>query len=250
MKTKLFLIITLFIFISGFGQEEKKVGEKNGVAVTYQLLLKGQTSKKDKYLLIVNVVNNSEKDVYYKVPLIKDSKTGKLNLPYLGEQLGFTKIKVRNSKGLFGNGKSIIGEFTNLLTTDNQAVYIIKKGSIYNQETSFSTSKGVKPLVTNSFTKVLGDISEYDLMLTAEILNGEFVSSCGNMKININAATDAIRGDHLVQTTNGRQFIWVRKTEESFVRENSNDYTLTYNKNTNSYNYSTADGIFCEWVRE
>lgn len=249
MITKLFIIVTLFLSLNIFGQEEKKLNSKDGIDISYQLIMEEEGSKKDKYILIVNAVNNSNEDLYYPVTLIKNT-SGELSLPPFNENLGFTKILVRNSTGLFGDGQSVGGEQTTFFTTKDEIIFIIKKGNVYSAETTFKVKNGAKPLITNTFTKTFNDLSTYDLKLTAAMVTGDFISTCGNIRINLNVLNDTVRGEYLIQTTNGNQFIWIRKSENSFARENSNDYTLTFNKKNNSFLYSTADGMSCDWKRE
>lgn len=249
MKIKLTLIITLlFLTIKVTGQEEKKIANKDGINVTYQLILEKETKKKDKYILIVNAINEGETDLYYSVALTKN-KEGKWQLPYTPSEKGFTKIKARNSTGIFGNGQSIIGDQTKLITTGNSVIYKIKKGNIYTRETTFKVKTGVKPLITNTFTKTFKNLDDFDLKISSDMLNGDYTSSCGNMKITINVDNSTERGDYILQTTNGKQFIWIRKSETTFTRENSEDYTLTYNKSNNTFSYSTSDGITCIWSK-
>ncbi|MDO6600020.1 hypothetical protein [Tenacibaculum sp. 1_MG-2023] len=250
MKTKITLIITLLLItLKISSQEEKALTSKDGVKITYQLLLEDEGKKKDKYILIVNAINESDIDLYYKVKLIKN-KEGKWSLPFISEQKGFTKIKVRNSTGLFGNGQSLFGEQTNLLTIDNSILYKIKKEEIYTQETTFKVKKDKKPLITNTFSKKIKPLDQFDLKISKQMLDGDYLSSCGNIKVNINSGNSTEKGDYLLQTTNGKQFTWIRSSETTFVRENNSDYTLTFNKDNGTYTYSTSDGITCSWERE
>jgi len=252
MKSRFTIIIALLLLllltINVSAQEEKVLGSKNGIKITYQLLLEQEGKKKDKYILIVNAINDTQSNLFYEVPLSKDTN-GKWILPIIPEQKGFTKISVRNSTGLFGNGQSIIGDQTKLLTTNNSILYEIKRGEIYTQETTFKVRKGNKPLITNLFSKTLKDLEVFDLQLSADMLKGDYLSSCGNLKVNINVSNSPEKGDYLIQTTNGKQFLWLRSSETTFTRENSQDFTLTFNKDNNTYNYSTSDGISCSWTK-
>ncbi|MCF6182301.1 hypothetical protein [Lutibacter sp.] len=250
MKTKLFLIITLISFTKLISQQEKRIAVKDSVEITYQLLLKGHSSKKDKYILIVNAINKSNTDKFYTAPMAKSAREGHVTATQSGDS-GFTRIKVRNSTGLFGNGASIKGEFTDLITTDNEAIYVIRKGDIYTQETSFRVLRGDIPLITNTFTKIFEDLSRYDLRLTPKMINGDYVSNCGNIRLNLNTSKDETGRDIVIQTINGKQFIWIRRSEDTFVRKNNcNEATLTFNKTTNSFQYSTVDGVYCDWVKD
>jgi len=242
------IISIIFLSINTNAQEEKVLAKKNGIKISYQLLLEKSSKKNDKYILIINAENTGDKDLFYEVNLYKN-KDGKLRLPILPEDRGFTKIKIRNAKGLFSKGKSIIGDNTKYLTTNIDKLFVVKKGDIYTIETTFKIKKGQKPLITNTFTASLNLLEDYDLKINSNMLEGSYTSNCGNTIININSKQSSEKGSYLIQTTNGKQFIWVKKSDDTFTRENNNDYTLTFNKNDNSFLYSTTDGITCNWIK-
>lgn len=248
MKNNLLIVLLMTFSLQIMAQEEVLLSEKDGVRVSYQLYTEEEGKKKDSYLVIVNAVNNSDTHLYYEVPLIEVSP-GNMTLPLFPEDKGFTKIEVRNSTGLFGNGQSIIGKETDLITTGNAMLFIIEKGEILTDETSFKVKAGNQPLITNSFSKTLGTLDSFDLKIDPQALNGDYLSSCGEIKVNLLAQSSPERGDFLVQTTNGSQFIWIRTSETTFVRENFGEMSLSFNKETNTFSYSTADGINCSWTR-
>ena len=193
--------------------------------------------------------NTSDTDLYYSVELRKDNN-GNWMLPIIPDQKGFTKIKVLNSTGWFGDGQSLIGDQTDYVTTNNSLLFVIKKGNTYSEETSFKVKKGNKPIITNTFLRSLKKLQDFDLKISSKMLDGNYISSCGNVQINISFVNSIERGDFLIQTTNGKQFIWLRTSTTTFVRENNSDYSLTYNKNNGTFTYSTSDGITCVWKKE
>ncbi|WP_405293710.1 hypothetical protein [Algibacter sp. Ld11] len=240
------IILSLLLIMKVSSQDEKQIASKDGVNVSYQIILEEESKKKDKYILIVNYENVSDQDLYYEVQLTKDSE-GQLSLPIIPEEKAFTKIKVRNSTGLFGDGQSLIGDATDLITTSNTLLFELKQGDVSSQETTFKVKSGVKPLITNTYLKSIKSIDEFDLKISSKMLNGDYISSCGNLKININSGNSEEDGDYLLQTTNGKQFIWLRSSETTFTRKNNSDYTLTFNKHNNTFTYATSDGITCSW---
>ncbi len=248
MKTKL-LIIILFLSIKSFSQDEKQIGKRNEVKINYQTILKNEGKKKDSYILIVNAENTNKENLYYAVNLTKNNE-GKWVLPYTPAEKGFTKIKVRNSTGWFGDGQSLTGDLTDYFTTDNKVLYEIKKSEVYTKETSFKVKKGKKPLITNSFSKSLMELSKFDIRISSKMLDGDYISSCGNIKINVSSGNTTEKGDFIIQTTNGKQFYWIRKSDKTFVRGNNSEYTLSYNKSNATFTYSTSDGINCIWEKK
>ena len=246
---KLFLIVLVLTSYTIFSQEEKVLSVKYGVKITYQLVLEEEGGKKDKYILIVNATNNSSNDLYYPIKIETDDTVKALNSLMTGST-GFTKIKVRNSTGWFGDGKSISGASTDFITVNNNRLYKLNAGGVYSQETTFKVRHGKKPILTNSFSKVLQKLDAFNLAITPQMLTGNYVSSCGNTAISITAKKSQDKGDHLIQATNGKQFIWLKTADGSFKRENNNGITLTYNKSTASYTYATLDGISCNWSKK
>jgi hypothetical protein len=169
----------------------------------------------------------------------------------LDEDKGFTKLKVRNAVGIFGGGQSIIGDQTKYKTTEDALLFELKRGNIYTYETTFKVKSGDKPMITNSFLKSLKTVDSFDLKASTKMLNGDYISNCGNFKMNLLMQNNTEHGEHLLQTTNGHQFIWVRLSETTFTRENrTEDYSLTFNKSNNTYTYSTSDGVTCIWSKE
>lgn len=247
MKT-IFTTIFLLLILKVSAQEEKQIANKDGVNISYQLILEDEGKKKDKYILIVSYENVSEANLYYEVQLTQDDE-GNLSLPIIPEEQAFTKIRVRNSTGLFGDGQSLIGDTTEFVTTNNNMLFELKKGNVSSQETTFKVKSGIKPLITNSYLRSIKPIDEFDLMISAKMLDGDYISSCGNLNVNINSGANEEDGDYLLQTTNGKQFTWTRSSETTFVRKNNSDYTLTFNKNNNTFIYATSDGITCTWSK-
>jgi hypothetical protein len=250
MRTILFILIAILLSANNVSsQEEIILANRDGVKISYQLILEDAGKKKDKYILIVQAENISDVDLYYSVRLT-NNEDGTWSLPIIPEEIGFTKIKVRNSTGLFGNGQSIFGDETPFVTTNDYILYELKIGNMYVEETIFKLKSGEKPLITNSFTKSLKEIEEFDIKIFSKMLNGNYISSCGNIVVNISAESSPERGDYLLQTTNGKQFVWIRKSETTFIRENGSGYSLTFNKTDKTFTYSTADGISCIWKKE
>ncbi|GAA4850027.1 hypothetical protein [Algivirga pacifica] len=246
MKRILLLMGALLCTLGLSAQQETVIGTKDGIKVSYQLLLKDEGKKKDKYILIVNAVNETDQDLYYAVPLIPDAE-GNLAMPFSDEEQGFSKVRVRNSTSIFGAGRSVVGEQTELYTTNNELLFLVKKGGHYTNETTFKVEAGNKPLLTNTFTNIVKPLGAYDIKISPAVVNGDYVASCGDVRLNLSFQTTEEDGEHLVATVNGQQFIWLKSTETSFVRKDSNEFTLTYDSHTQSFHYATSDGMLCTW---
>ncbi|MGG8495930.1 hypothetical protein ACQY1Q_05915 [Tenacibaculum sp. TC6] len=249
MKNNYFILncFILLITINSFCQEKIEIAEKGGLKISYQLIKEEEGKKKDSYIIILSAENTNDNNLFYAVQLMKDA-ANKWNIPN-GDEKFYSKLKVRNSTGWFGNGIGISGEKTQLITTDNKLIFEIKKNEVYTKETSFKVKKGVKPLITNTFLKTFSKLDDFDLKISSNMIDGKYLSSCGNLTIDISSQTSNERGDFLIQTTNGKQFIWLRKSETTFIREENQGFTLIFDKVKQSFIYSTSDGVVCNWVR-
>jgi len=247
-KTLLILSMIVFLINTIKAQDEVVLTEQNGIKISYKLLLEDKGSKKDKYVLIAKIENIGDVDKYYSVPL-EQQDDGTMAISAL-TNLSFAKISVRNATGMFGGGLTVNGEQTKYITTGNNILFVLKKGIIVNGESKFKVKTGQTPMITNSFTKSLSELKDFNIKIFSNLLNGNYISSCGNFILNISAEKTAENGEHLIQTVNGKQFIWTRKSETTFTRKGCSGFSLTYNKGSKSFTYSTTDGIVCEWKKE
>ncbi|PHR69712.1 MAG: hypothetical protein COA67_09925 [Lutibacter sp.] len=241
---RIVIIATLLLSVGAVAQEEIKVGSKYGVDINYTLLKTKEAKKKDVYLIVATATNTNDYDLYYtarKVGTAYDNS--------------FTKIKVRNATGIFSKGRSIHGNNLNVKTTEG-LLSVIKAGEIYNFENTFRVKKGVKPMITNTFIRQLKNYEDFTILLNASAVNGEWKTSCGSGSMSLDYGSQNLKNgieektvDAISQVVNGKQFVWLKIADNSFVRQDNNEYTLSYNNDTGMFKYSTSDGITCDWSK-
>ena len=222
------------VFMCSFllsAQEEKVLGTKNGIKVSVQLVLKSQSKKRDKYLLIANGVNNSGKDLYYPAEELFNS---------------FATLTVQNSTQWVGKPKLYLkGELTNQSTTNGKFIYVIKNEEEYTAEYNFDVKKGVKPVITNRFNqKFRKSLKFFNLRIGADLLDGNYRSSCGGGSIAISlkkAKVEEKYVEYLLVTMNGKNTKWKRISDKSFNRLDKSGYTLVFDKVKRSFNYTNSD---------
>lgn len=246
MKKRILTSILLIGFYC-FGQEAKIIGNQQGIEISYQLTTLEKGDKKDKYLVAITAVNKGNEDLYYGVAIVKDAN-GQESFGIL-PQLGFSKISIRNSTGWFGDGKDVMGEQTILRTEDNANLFVFFKEKILNFEFEFNTKSGVTPIITNSYIKTLRPLNTFNIALNDAIINGTWISTCGNSMNSLVFSADA-SGQFINQSVNGRQFKWIRRNVTEFTKENDSNSTLTYNKSNNTFIYANAEGVSCEWNKK
>ena len=128
-------------------------------------------------------------------------------------------------------------------------LFVIKQQQTYSQETKFKVKTGVKPLITNTFSNVFKKLTDFNLEITKDVLNGNYSSSCGKFTFNLMAEENAEKGMFLTQTVNGNNFIWIRESDLVFKREDIEGYSIIYNKDKKSFKYSSSDGVKCVWSK-
>lgn len=250
MKLRI-LISAISLFVSGFlnAQETYVLNNQDGIYVTYELTKLESSSKKDSYLVVVKAENRNNEDVYYGVPQYKigygTSQTSAAN------NQAFAQSSVRNSTEFLGDYAFIPlkGNITRLVTSDNQILFMLGRGNTVTSEKKFKVKTGIKPVLTNSFLVQLKPISYFDLAVSEEMVNGDWISSCGNVLMSLTLTRNENGETIIRQLLNGKQNIWRKVGSNTFEKIFDRNATLTYNKVNNSFSYSTTDGVLCSWSR-
>ncbi len=246
MKRKLFYALVL-VGLTCFGQEAIVIGKQDGIEISYQLTPLEKGEKKDKYLVAISAINKGNEDMYYGVAIVKDA-SGKESFGLI-PQFGYSKIIIRNSTGWFGDGKEVRGEQTIYRTEDNANLFAFLKGKILNFEFEFNTKTGIAPIITNSYVQGLRPISGFNIALNDATVNGTWISSCGNSVNSLVFSADS-SGQFINQSVNGRQFKWIRRSVSEFIKDGDANSVLTYSKSNNTFTYSNAEGVSCEWNKK
>jgi len=243
-------LLSLFSFFFSFLEAQDKIvlNNQDGVYVSYELTKIESGSKKDTYLAVVKAENKNEYDVFYSIPLTKQSN-GTSTIGLL-ENISFAQSSVRNSTGLFGDNLNLNGHQTKLITNDNKALFLIPRGNFITSEKEFKTKKGVIPIITNTFLFSLKGIDKFDVAIDETIINGDWISNCGNVVMTLSMTKNEKGEDMIQQVVNGKQFVWRKSTANSFEKINDKNATLSFNKQTNSFSYSTTDGVSCVWAKK
>lgn len=247
MKSKLFFLLNVLFSTFLFSQETKIIGTKDNVEISYQLTELDKNSKKDKYLITISFENKSDSDLYYALPLMKNSEGKEFLNPLLTR--GFANVLIRNSTGLFRDGRQLIGQETILRTEDNGVLIGLEKNKIYNVEDEFTVKAGEKPIITNSYLNTLRKLDQFNIKMSDAFINGMWQSNCGNTNISLSIVNENGQ-EKLLQTVNGKQIKWLKQNSTTFAKENDTNSTLTYNKSNNKFFYSSSDGNNCEWTKK
>ena len=246
---KFALIFFLFgSFIQLFSQAPVELANIDNVKISYTLTKLESTDKKDKYLIQVTLVNSNSTPIYYAIPgIVNADKTITMD-PFNDK---FAKVKIRNSTGLFGDGIGLSGDNTGLVSTNNSFIYVLHPGKIYNSETTFKVKTGELPIVTNTVKQNLNQLSYYDLQINRSMIDGLWKSTCTS--VDMSMAFQEMTGTSpavIIQSVNGKQIKWLKQTEITFTRENDNSTTLSYQKASNSFLFSSSDGITCTLTKK
>lgn len=248
MKKLIVLAYAFLAFVGVFAQSPIELANIDNVKISYTLTKLESTDKKDKYLIQVTLVNANSNPVYYAIPgIVNADKTVTMD-PFNDK---FAKVKIRNSTGLFGDGIGLSGDNTGLVTTGNGFVYVIHPGKMYNSETTFKVKTGEAPIVTNTVKQNLNQLSNYDLQINRSMIDGLWKSTCTSVDMSLSyVEMTGTSPASIIQSVNGKQIKWIKQTDITFVRENDNSTTLSYQKATNSFLFSSSDGISCTLTKK
>lgn len=247
MRTCL-LTLCIIISYSLTAQEKITLNTQDGIQVTYELTKMDEGDKKDTYLVVARAENTNDHDVYYSIPMTRQAN-GSYVISATANQY-FAQTSVRNSTSLFGDHVNFKGTETKITTNDNKLLYTIAKGAFVSGEQKFKVKKGAKPVLTNTFLLSLKPLDYYDVAINETMVNGDWISDCGNIQMNLTM----IKNEHgdivLQQLVNGRQNNWVKKTAHTFEKSADSNATLSFNKTNGSFTYTNTDGVLCVWKRK
>ena len=242
------LTISLFFYSCVQAQDKLTLNNQDGIYVSYELTKIEGGSKKDTYLAVVKAENKNDYDVFYSVPLTRQAN-GSTMVSILENKL-FAQSSVRNSTSLIGDNINLSGQETKFITNDNKILYSISKGNFITAEKEFKVKTGVKPILTNTFLLPLKSIDNFDIALNETTINGDWTSNCGNIQMTLTIAKNEKNETVIQQLINGKQNIWRKTSANTFEKLNDKTTTLSYNKQNNSFTYSTTDGVSCLWTKK
>lgn len=226
--------------------QERVISTQDGFEIKYTSKKLSEGSK-DKYLITVTAINRNAYPLFYGVATTNNNGTVTVNA--LLNQYS-EKVTVRNATGfLASDGVKIKGELLDLFTEGKaQQLYKYDADKPYNYENEINVKHGDTPIITVTHTYSLKPLSRFNIEASAAMLDGTYKNGCGNTTFSIAVQTNQAV-TVLVQTVNGKQVRWIKNSATSFTKENDPNSTLSYNKEKNSFLYSNADGVSCEWSK-
>ena len=247
MKIVFVVVALLFGNKIAFSQERVPINSQYGISVSYELTKIEESKKKDRYVIIVKAENTTDKDLYYSVPLT-NNPNGVKEVGLLTNRV-FSQVEVRNSTSMFGTFVDLKGIETDINTKDNKRLFTIRKGEFITNEKEFSVKSGTKPIVTNTFLLPFNPSTFFQPAVDNKVLDGSWVSNCGNVSMTLNYSVAQNGSEMLAQTINGNRIIYKKISSTSYEKFNDTNVTLTYDEATNQFTYSTKDGVVCVWKK-
>lgn len=241
MRLTFLFLATIFSF-SLFAQDMQLGESKYGIEVKYGYTFLKKKKKKDQYLILAEVKNNSDQDLYYAVN--KDA--------FADRDLSFARVNVRNTKGVFANtGAFPKGEATLYFTKTGEKIYKIKKGVSYKADNKSSVDKGSKPIITNDFPYELKVLKDLDVeYLSDPFISTAWTSDCGDFDFNLKFQKMGTDTMIITQFVNGREFKYQHNADGIFLRIDNPNYSITYAQDGSNFFYMAEDGVTCSWKRK
>lgn len=247
MKIKLLASI-LFFNIYVMGQTETVLSNQNGFEISYKAQ-KLSSGKKDKWLMSVTAVNKTSNPLYYGVATSKLTDGSYSVNPLVGQFS--SRVTVRNATGfLSSDGVKIRGEQTYFVTETKDAIlFQYEPGRIYNYENEINVKGGDTLIVTVTHFYQLRELNDFNIAISSTFIDGDYNTSCGGTTFSLTLHEQS-GSTWMIQTINGKQIKWLKRTATQFTRENDINTTLSYNRIKGKFTYSSSDGINCEWNKQ
>lgn len=198
------------------------------------------------------VLNNSGKDYYYQAPMRFDTKKGVYKKSNTSANLALYQMKVRNASTIFqGTTINFYPDLTHYETTDNNMIYVLKKGHVYSKRSTFTLSHELTPEIGVELMKTLSDIEEYDnIVLTRVAFEGKYLSDCGEEQNDFKFVNYGYDDEKLLQTPvpfykDELRKYWIRVSNNRYVSETNSDELLIFNPKTKTFIYTSIDGKVC-----
>lgn len=242
MKSLVMATLAVGLLTTSNVTAQTQLFEYEGFTVNAKVQKLEEQKKKDKHLMQIRMLSE-EQDLYYPANMAIDSKTKKKRL----SSKRFGSVKVQNATGLF-KSQSIEGEASQFKTEDGTVLCVFKKDKIYNENDKFKVKSGVEPVLTYEERKTLKPLSEYNLLIDGQMLEGLWKSDCIDGEILITYIDTGVK-DVLILRNGTKSHSWVRRGAQVFDKTNMTA-SLTYDKQTSELIYFNNDGIQCRWKRE
>lgn len=248
-KMKPLIMFAAFVLITfcSHAQQTQQLNNKDGLFASVELTRIDSSKSKETYVAIAKIENKNNFDVYYAVPMVKNT-SGQYEVSLL-ENKSVAQMSVRNSTSFFGDNLNFVGNDSKLTTNDNQKLYFIPKGGFLTVEKEFKVKVGNKPIITNTFLISTKKNDEFEIALNEKQLNGEWVSTCGNFTIILAYSIGNNNQGLLIQKVNGKEINWKKTAAFSFEKVGDSNTKLTFNQVKQSFTYASSDGVVCTWSK-
>ena len=241
-------MVTLIILLTtshSIAQSTDTVRSKDGITVTYTLKKTSTGDKHDWYHLDLFARNDNPHDVYYA----KYSATTTTPNTY-----SFSRVIIYNTSRLEGFGGTTIpvqGDATGMKTDRNMILFRIAVGRQIRTTQEFTVKTGQRPNVFFGIDGPFQKLDAYKLVVSSEpVTAGLWVSSCGNVSMDLQQVTQTGGRIELKQRVNGREQTWVRNAQGVFEKPGDTSARLSWNSVGNVYTYTNDDGVVCLWQKK
>ncbi len=145
MKIRFLLLLLLFALSQQvWSQSFTEISNRDGVSVSYKISKTDSSStKKDKYLLEVNIRNNNDYDLAYLIPKFTDMTYPLIDL-VVNNTLNILGMKLPSE--IF----SLTGYQTSLQTADQKIICILPSKQVIKSEYKLITKKEITPIVSTA----------------------------------------------------------------------------------------------------
>ena len=221
------------------------VRSKDGITVTYTLKKTSVGDKHDWYRLDISARNDLPHDVYYS----KFSASTTTPNTY-----SFSRVIIYNTSRLEGFGGTTIpvqGDATGMNTDRNMMLFRIGAGRRISAGVAFTVKTGQQPNVFFGLDGPFQKLEAFKLVMSSEPVSAAtWISSCGNVPMDLQQVTQPGGRIELRQRVNGRDQVWVSNAQGIFEKPGDAAARVSWNSLGNVYTYTNDDGVVCLWQKK
>lgn len=241
-------LLATFLLMPGIAvrsQGTDTIRSKDGITVTYTLKKTSAGDKHDWYRLDMSARNDLPHDVYYS----KFSASTTTPNTY-----SFSRVIIYNTSRLEGFGGTTIpvqGDATGMKTDRNMMLFRIGAGRRISTSAEFTVKSGQQPNVFFGLDGPFQKLETFKLVMSSEPVSAAtWISSCGNVAMELQQSPQPDGRIELRQRVNGREQVWIRNAQGIFEKPGDPGARVSWNSVGNVYTYTNDDGVVCLWQKK
>jgi len=235
----------------GFSQvTEKKLTEKDGISLSCEYVFEKSTKKKDKYLLIITVNNETNEDRYVSERSVFSKSKQQFIPSGTLQEKNLAKVTIDNAKSTFLNTYYVEALRSGYFTLDHKFLTVIKAKTAIIKKYYFSIEKGLTPKISGEIINAGKPLESFSLAVNSKYIEGHYLDECTSNKLELKDENGLLRDAHLRVYSSDSKFFstWYQKQKNVFYKDDDSNTYFIYDEETKTIELH-QDGKVCIWKK-